>query len=293
MFHRLFAKYQVWRGNAIDIGRNNEYPADVLSNMCSNAFLFDGFTCGSMEGFLQSLKESDEQTQRRICLMDGTTARAFGNNKKSTERLWWKGKPMKRGSREIKELVQRAYKALFVQNIDFQTALLTTGGKLIYNTAKPPFGTETIISEHEFCKILMNIRQQSHELILEKLRNVDKFMDTTTARLINYATKLIADIESSCLKQQMNVVSVNSDPTLFPDDYIFCLGLSSADMNMGDKSRGQLWLMETAVSNGRFKYTQPVEFGTTAALKEKLKSKDITSSIRQKLVDGLDVLGNS
>ena len=43
----------VWRGKAINIGINNDYPADVLSNLSDNAFLFDGIPCGSMEGFLQ------------------------------------------------------------------------------------------------------------------------------------------------------------------------------------------------------------------------------------------------
>ena len=31
-------------------------PGKVLSNLCSNGFRFDGMVCGSMEGFLQSLK---------------------------------------------------------------------------------------------------------------------------------------------------------------------------------------------------------------------------------------------
>ena len=48
--------------NTLDIRSNGLYPSNVLSNMCSNEFSFDGIVCGSMEGFLQSLKraESDE-----------------------------------------------------------------------------------------------------------------------------------------------------------------------------------------------------------------------------------------
>ena len=45
--------------NTLDIRSNGRYPSNVLSNMCSNGFRFDGMVCGSMEGFLQSLKHQD------------------------------------------------------------------------------------------------------------------------------------------------------------------------------------------------------------------------------------------
>ena len=49
----LYIKWQVWRGKALDIWSKSPYPANVLSNLCSNGFRFDGVLCGSMEGFLQ------------------------------------------------------------------------------------------------------------------------------------------------------------------------------------------------------------------------------------------------
>ena len=39
--------------NTLDIRSNGLYPSNVLSNLCSNGFRFDGIVCGSMEGFLQ------------------------------------------------------------------------------------------------------------------------------------------------------------------------------------------------------------------------------------------------
>ena len=39
--------------NTLDIRSKGLYPSNVLSNMYSNGFLFDGMECGSMEGFLQ------------------------------------------------------------------------------------------------------------------------------------------------------------------------------------------------------------------------------------------------
>ena len=61
--------------NTLDIRSNGLYPSNVLSNLCSNGFRFDGMVCGSMEGFLQSLKRQDLDKQRQICSMKGGNAR--------------------------------------------------------------------------------------------------------------------------------------------------------------------------------------------------------------------------
>ena len=45
--------------NTLDIRSNGLYPSNVLSNLCSNGFRFDGMICGSMEGFPQSLKRKE------------------------------------------------------------------------------------------------------------------------------------------------------------------------------------------------------------------------------------------
>lgn len=60
----LYIRWKVWRGKALDIWSKSPYPANVLSNLCSNGFRFDGVLCGSMEGFLQSLKYQDTGKQR-------------------------------------------------------------------------------------------------------------------------------------------------------------------------------------------------------------------------------------
>lgn len=61
--------------NTLDIRSNGLYPSNVLSNLCSNGFHFDGMVCGSMEGFLQSLKRKEPDKQRQICSMKGGNAR--------------------------------------------------------------------------------------------------------------------------------------------------------------------------------------------------------------------------
>ena len=59
--------------NTLDIRSNGLYPSNVLSNMCSNGFRFDGMVCGSMEGFLQcSEDERHLLADRPDSMVEGT-----------------------------------------------------------------------------------------------------------------------------------------------------------------------------------------------------------------------------
>ena len=89
---RLYARWLVRRGKAIDIESSGAYPANVLSNLCGNKFEIDGFQCGSMEGFLQALKFSDKQTQHQVCQMKGIRAKRKSSNAwKARQQLYWNG----------------------------------------------------------------------------------------------------------------------------------------------------------------------------------------------------------
>lgn len=82
--------------NTLDIRSNGLYPSNVLSNLCSNRFVFDGMICGSMEGFLQSLKQKDHDKQRQICSIKGGNARKNSVTSWQTDQiLWWKGRNRK------------------------------------------------------------------------------------------------------------------------------------------------------------------------------------------------------
>ena len=159
-----FARWQVCRGKAVDIWSTGRYPANVLSNLCDNEFVFDGVQCGSMEGFLQSLKTKDEGYQLQICRMGGRTAkkeaegvRLFSWRERQT--VYWKGKTMPRQSEEFALLVREAYKAMFEQNQRFHDALLATKGKRLYHSRGGDDTTQTILTEKEFCKILTALRE--------------------------------------------------------------------------------------------------------------------------------------
>ena len=88
--------------NTLDIRSNGLYPSNVLSNMYSNGFRFEGMECGSMEGFLLSLKRKELNEQRQICSMKGGNARKMSVTSWQTDQIvWWKGEAIDRQSEGI------------------------------------------------------------------------------------------------------------------------------------------------------------------------------------------------
>lgn len=174
---RIKIKRLVWRGKAIDIGSKASYPADVLSNLCSNGFRFDGVVCGSMEGFLQSLKRKDLMKQRQICSMKGRNAKNMTTKAWQCEQIvWWKGKAMDRQGDEFQKLIRKAYQAMFEQSERFRMALMSTRGKALFHVLGKSDTFETILTEQEFCTILTELRDgydwrdKSQELISKSIR---------------------------------------------------------------------------------------------------------------------------
>ena len=159
MFRILYIRWLVWRGKAVDIWSKGEYPADVLSNLCSNGFRFDGMVCGSMEGYLQSLKQKDKDKQRQICSMKGKNAKKMTSAGWQTDQIvWWRGVAIDRQSDDYLQLVRRAYKAMFEQNERFRTALMSTRGLTLYHSRGESNSFKTILTENELCQILTDLR---------------------------------------------------------------------------------------------------------------------------------------
>lgn len=159
LIRRLIVKWQVWRGKAVDIWSKSPYPSDVLSNLCGNEFRFDSVLCGSMERFLQSLKQKDYALQQQICRMEGKNAKKMTTNAWQCDQIvWWKGKAIDRQSAEFQSLVRMAYQAMFYQNERFRTALMSTKGKRLYHIRGESDPFKTILTEQELCTILTELR---------------------------------------------------------------------------------------------------------------------------------------
>ena len=145
--------------NTLDIRSNGLYPSNVLSNLCSNGFRLDGMVCGSMEGFLQSLKRKELDKQWQICSMKGGNARKMSVTSWQTDQVvWWKGQAIDRQSEEYQRLIRRAYQAMFEQSERFRAALMQTRGITLVHTSGEPSSYKTILTPSEFCGILMDLR---------------------------------------------------------------------------------------------------------------------------------------
>ena len=145
--------------NTLDIRSNGLSPSNVLSNLCSNGFRFDGVLCGSMEGFLQSLKQQEKNKQLQICQMKGGYARKHSITSWQTDQIvWWKGQAYDRQSDDYQKLIRRAYQAMFDQSERFRAALMQTRGITLIHSSGEENPYKTILTEQEFCTILTEIR---------------------------------------------------------------------------------------------------------------------------------------
>ena len=151
---RIYIKWLVWSGKAVDIGSNGAYPACELSNFTPYSFV-------SMEALLQGLKFEGIEKQNKIFKLVGIQAKFKGKKRKwyLDQRLYWQGKPMMRDSEEYQSIVEEAFNAL-AQNNDFQRALLATGNRRLYHSIGKNDPTKTILTEEEFCSILTKIRMR-------------------------------------------------------------------------------------------------------------------------------------
>lgn len=144
----------------IDIYSKSEYPSNVLSNFYPNEFTYDGVKCGSMEGFLQSLKYKSIKKQQKICLLSGKEAKKKGKYKflwKLTGNVHWQGKKIKRQSQEYKDLILNAYIALS-KNDEFIKAIKATENKTLIHSVGGQDERKTILTEKEFIDALNYIR---------------------------------------------------------------------------------------------------------------------------------------
>ena len=145
----------------MDIGSGNGWPASALSNFAAHPFEIDGVKCNSMEGFLQSLKFSNPEIQKEVCLLVGKAAKFKGKNKKwwRTQTLYWQEKEIVRDSEEYQTLLDRAYEAL-AQNSGFRQALIMTGNATLTHSIGKTKKSETVLTRQEFCSRLMNLRER-------------------------------------------------------------------------------------------------------------------------------------
>ena len=152
--------------NVIDIYSKGEYPSSALSNFAAYHFTLDGVPCGSMEGFLQSLKYRRPTKQARICALVGKEAKLAGEKKhlwKLTKTVWWQGQAYGLFSDDLQRLIDRAYQEMYEQCPAFRQALTDAGNKdLVHTMGKKEMRT-TILTEYQFIRRLEALREKARE----------------------------------------------------------------------------------------------------------------------------------
>lgn len=146
------------------IASGNGWPSSSLSNFAGHGFTFDGIECGSMEGFLQSLKFDKPHIQREVAKLIGKGAKLRGKarNKQwqTKQTLWWKGMPLSRHSKEYKLLLWKAYCSMFEQSESFRKALAATKGMSLTHPLGSNQASDTVLTEREFVGILTRLRDK-------------------------------------------------------------------------------------------------------------------------------------
>ena len=139
--------------------------AQKLSNFYPHSFVFDGVELSCFEAFLQSLKFSDPDMQRKIWKMTGREAKLKGqeSNWSAGGWLYWQGKVYNRYSKEYRQLIKHAYEAL-CKNPQFADALRASKGKLLIHTIGKIQRRNTVLTSLEFCLFLMNMRQKLYKM---------------------------------------------------------------------------------------------------------------------------------
>ena len=143
----------------LDIGVDNSYPSAQLSNFYNHNFVVDDVICHSMEGFLQSLKCNNIETQKNICKLYGKKAKFKGKKYKwfENQELYWLGNKYNRASKEYQQLLNKAFNALFL-NKEFKDALSASSGmKLNHSIGKNDISL-TVLTKDEFLSRLTKLR---------------------------------------------------------------------------------------------------------------------------------------
>lgn len=143
----------------IDIHSKGYYPSNVLSNFYRKPFTIEGKRCNSIEGFIQGLREKDQERQSWIFLLNGPDAKLAGLKIPIKNGiLYWNGQPMYRESDFYLNLLRQAFEACFKQNEEFRSAINHSKNYVLTHSIGKSSTKETLLTESEFINLLTNLR---------------------------------------------------------------------------------------------------------------------------------------
>jgi hypothetical protein len=148
---------------AIELGWKQEGVGKALSNLWPYPFVLDAVECGSMEGFLQSLKLSDPMRKADVARLSGFPAYKTGqegNGWKADQLLHWNGSSYERLGVYHHALLDRAYDACLEQNPGFAEALQQTGCRPFSHAIGKHDPRDTTLTAWEYLYSMYRLRSR-------------------------------------------------------------------------------------------------------------------------------------
>jgi predicted NAD-dependent protein-ADP-ribosyltransferase YbiA (DUF1768 family) len=128
-----------------------------ISNFAPTPFFLEGQTFACVEAFWQGLKFEDEAERARVALLEGRAALRAGRERPYGPTVTYQGREVRVGTAEHWQLMERACRAKFAQNLGAREALLSTGDRpLVHRTRKD----SRTIPGAILCDIWMRVRRR-------------------------------------------------------------------------------------------------------------------------------------
>lgn len=147
----------------IDIYSKRRGIAGSLSNFTKRSFVFDGISCRSIEGVLQSMKFENVGEQKIVCGLWGVQAKLAGELKtdwKDTQTLYWNSVAYARESEEYRELITRLYTEVYKQDEQFRKDIEKSVRYELTHSIGNPNPKDTVLTETEFINQLLGLQKR-------------------------------------------------------------------------------------------------------------------------------------
>lgn len=137
-------------------------PLQLISNLAQTPFVLDDRPYASIEGFWQGLKFPDETDRQRIASLSGPRAKRAGDPAPKSDVIAYGGKPIRVGTIDHWELMERACRAKFEQCGAARDALLSTGQALLEHKVKVDSRTiPGVVMADIWMRIRADLRRQA------------------------------------------------------------------------------------------------------------------------------------
>jgi hypothetical protein len=158
---------------SIELGIKQQGLGKRLSNLYNYPFVMDDMPCTSMETFIQCLKFKTLEEQFEIATMEKSfeafkVGQERGNVWKEDQTVYWLEDPIKRNSKQYKDLMERAYNECYEQNPAFREALLESEFSLFTHYIGKHDQQDTLLTVSEYLYNMYRLRARAFQEALKE-----------------------------------------------------------------------------------------------------------------------------